>query len=92
MKWHAKIILGAIAVFLGLAISSFLGLVFFVLLKPFFPECSSHQVDGQCGLPTFLRELYSLGLVVISWPITSVLIAFRGYPFLKRELKQNKGP
>ncbi len=53
-------------------------LVFFPALSMFLhlsPDCTPHQVDGQCGLATFMDTLYAGGVSGVVGVVTAFLVS-----------------
>ena len=40
------------------------------------PDCTPGQIDGQCGLGSFLQIVYSFAGALLVWPIASLLLVF----------------
>jgi hypothetical protein len=47
-----------------------------LLFKAAIPECAPNQIDGQCGLGTFLQLLYSAAGALVAWPIAASLLSW----------------
>jgi ABC-type branched-subunit amino acid transport system permease subunit len=55
------------------ALAAFLGLDH--IFKAAIPDCAPSQVDGQCGLATFLQLLYSFAGALVVWPVAAFLLS-----------------
>jgi hypothetical protein len=64
---------------LGIAGGAIVAVIAFLILDQVFkatmPDCSPGQIDGQCGLATFLQEIYSLAGALAAWLLSSFLLS-----------------
>jgi hypothetical protein len=64
---------------LGTGCGAVVAIFAFAILDRYFkatmPDCAPGQIDGQCGLATFLQVIYSLAGALLAWPIAAVLFA-----------------
>jgi hypothetical protein len=44
--------------------------------KLVYPDCASNQVDGQCGLATFIAFLNAAGGAIVVWGIAAFLLSW----------------
>ena len=40
-----------------------------------YPDCAPNQVDGQCGLASFMDALYAAGVAVFLWLVVGILLS-----------------
>ncbi|MGA2808471.1 MAG: hypothetical protein ABSE87_10075 [Terracidiphilus sp.] len=45
------------------------------IFKTTIPECAPNQIDGQCGLATFLQLLYSFAGALAVWPVAAFFLS-----------------
>lgn len=72
----SKWIIIIICILTGLAIgvaSFFLALKFFLIIVP---DCAPNQIDGQCGLATFLDMIAAFSVSVGIWLVSSIFLAW----------------
>jgi hypothetical protein len=64
---------------LGTGFGAVVAIFAFAILDQYFkatmPDCTPGQIDGQCGLATFLQVIYSLAGALLAWPIAAVLFS-----------------
>jgi hypothetical protein len=64
---------------MGIAGGALVAIVTFIVLDYFFkgviPDCAPNQIDGQCGLATFLQEIYSGAGAIVVWPIVAFFLS-----------------
>ena len=48
--------------------------LFYVFLRSY-PDCALNQVDGQCGLASFLDALYAAGVAAFLWLVVGILLS-----------------
>jgi len=48
--------------------------LFYVFLQSY-PDCAPNQVDGQCGLASFMDALYAAGVAALLWLVVGILLS-----------------
>jgi hypothetical protein len=66
-------------------------LAFFPLFYAFlrsYPDCAPNQVDGQCGLASFMDALYAAGVAALLWLVLGIFLSL----YLLRRLARSHTP
>ena len=58
--------------------------LFYAFLRNY-PDCAPNQVDGQCGLASFMDALYAAGVAALLWLVVGILLSW----FLLRRLARS---
>ena len=67
------LLLGGIAGGLLVAIAAYFPL--FHIFVRMYPDCAPNQIDGQCGLATFMDALYAVGVASLVWLVVAIVLS-----------------